>query len=71
VRARLVWLNIFAEQFLPIVALLALRVVVGIGDSIIRRFTKPKKGAMQARAAQRATAPRSRARCAVRRERAR
>lgn len=44
-----VWLNQFADQFVPILALLALRVVVGVGDAVLKRFSKPKKGAMQAR----------------------
>lgn len=44
-----VWLNQFADQFVPILALLALRIVVGVGDAVLKRFSKPKKGAMQAR----------------------
>ena len=49
-RARsFVWLNQFADQFIPILALVALRVVVGVGDAVLKRFSKPKKGAMQAR----------------------
>ena len=43
------FLNQFADQFVPILALVALRVVVGVGDSLLKRFSKPKKGAMQAR----------------------
>ena len=46
---RYVWLNQFADQFVPILALLALRIVVGVGDAVLKRFSKPKKGAMQAR----------------------
>lgn len=43
------FLNQFSEQFVPILALVALRIVVGIGDFVLKRFNKPKKGAMQAR----------------------
>ncbi|KAK9845418.1 hypothetical protein WJX81_006080 [Elliptochloris bilobata] len=43
-----VWLNQFSDQFVPILALLALRVVVGIGDALLKRFSKPKKGAQEA-----------------------
>ena len=46
---RYVWLNQYADQFLPIVALVVLRVVVGLGDSFLRAVTRPKKDPMQAR----------------------
>ncbi len=46
---RYVWLNQYADQFLPIVALVVLRVVVGAGDSFLRAVTRPKKDPMQAR----------------------
>ena len=44
---RYVWLNQYAGQFLPILALIALRGVVGIGDYLIKRFGKKKKDKMQ------------------------
>ena len=42
------WLNQYSSQLLPIVALVALRVFVGLGDSFLRLITKPKKDPMQA-----------------------
>ena len=47
---RFVWLNQYADQFLPILALVTLRVVVGAGDALLRAVTRPKKDPMQARA---------------------
>ena len=44
---RNVWLNQYSSQLLPIVALIALRVFVGLGDSFLRLVTKPKKDPMQ------------------------
>lgn len=44
---RFVWLNQYADQFLPIVALVGLRVIVGLGDKLIKLVTKPKKDPMQ------------------------
>ena len=44
---RYVWLNQYIGQFLPILALLALRVVVGIGAFLAKRFGKKKKDEMQ------------------------
>ena len=46
---RNVWLNQYSSQLLPIVALVALRVFVGLGDAFLRLVTKPKKDPMQAR----------------------
>ena len=45
---RNVWLNQYSSQLLPIVALVALRVFVGLGDAFLRLVTKPKKDPMQA-----------------------
>ena len=45
---RSVWLNQYSSQLLPIVALVALRVFVGLGDAFLRLVTKPKKDPMQA-----------------------
>lgn len=44
---RYVWLNEYSGQLLPILALIALRGVVGIGDYLIKRFGKKKKDRMQ------------------------
>lgn len=41
------WLNQYVSQFLPILGLLGLRVVVGVGDFLIKRFGKKKKDRMQ------------------------
>ena len=46
---RFVWLNQYADQFLPILALIALRIIVGVGDSFLKVVTRPKKDPMQAR----------------------
>lgn len=43
---RYVWLNEYSGQFLPIIALIALRVVVGVGDFLIKKFGKKKKDRM-------------------------
>lgn len=43
---RYVWLNEYSGQFLPILALIALRVVVGVGDFLIKKFGKKKKDRM-------------------------
>lgn len=40
-----VWLNQYSTQFLPIAGLLALRLVVGMGDLIMKRLGKQKKSA--------------------------
>jgi len=40
-----VWLNQYSTQFLPIAGLLALRLVVGVGDWIMKRMGKQKKSA--------------------------
>lgn len=40
---RYVWLNKYISQFLPIAGLLGLRVVVGIGEFLVKRFGKKKK----------------------------
>ncbi len=45
---RNVWLNQYSSQLLPIVALIGLRVFVGLGDRFLRLVTKPKKDPMQA-----------------------
>ncbi|DBB13646.1 TPA: hypothetical protein ACH3X3_000668 [Trebouxia sp. C0006] len=42
-----VWLNQYMGQFLPIIALILLRVVVGFGDWLIKKFGKKKKDKMQ------------------------
>ncbi|KAL3137049.1 hypothetical protein ABBQ32_006634 [Trebouxia sp. C0010 RCD-2024] len=42
-----VWLNEYSGQILPILALIALRVVVGAGDFLIQKFGKKKKDKMQ------------------------
>ena len=44
---RNVWLDQYSSQLLPIVALLALRVFVGLGDAFLKLVTKPKKDPMQ------------------------
>lgn len=44
---RYVWLNEYSGQILPILALIALRVVVGAGDFLIQKFGKKKKDKMQ------------------------
>lgn len=44
---RYVWLNQYVSQFLPILGLLGLRVVVGVGDWLIKKFGKKKKDRMQ------------------------
>ena len=44
-----VWLNQYSSQLLPILALIGLRLFVGLGDRILRLVTKPKKDPMQAR----------------------
>ncbi len=44
---RFVWLNQYADQFLPIVALVGLRVIVGLGDKLLKAVTRPKKDPMQ------------------------
>ena len=41
------WLNQFSGQLLPIVALVALRVFVGLGDAFLKLVTKPQKDPMQ------------------------
>lgn len=41
------WLNQYVGQFLPIIALILLRVVVGAGDWLIQKFGKKKKDKMQ------------------------
>ena len=41
------WLNQYSSQLLPIVALIGLRVFVGLGDRFLRLVTKPKKDPMQ------------------------
>lgn len=41
------WLNQYIGQFLPIIALIFLRVVVGFGDWLIKKFGKKKKDKMQ------------------------
>lgn len=46
---RFVWLNQYADQFLPIVALVGLRVIVGLGDKLLKLVTRPKKDPMQVR----------------------
>ena len=43
---RYVWLNEYSGQFLPIIALIALRIVVGVGDFLIKKFGKKKKDRM-------------------------
>ena len=45
---RNVWLNQYSGQLLPIIALVGLRVIVGLGDKFLRLVTKPKKDPMQA-----------------------
>jgi cell division protease FtsH len=42
-----VWLNQYSTQFLPIVGLLALRLVVGAGDWVLRKLGREKKSAEQ------------------------
>ena len=44
---RNVWLNQYSGQLLPIIALIGLRVSVGLGDRFLRIVTKPKKDPMQ------------------------
>ena len=44
---RYVWLNEFSGQLLPILALIVLRGVVGVGQYLIKRFGKKKKDKMQ------------------------
>lgn len=44
---RFVWLNQYADQFLPIVSLVGLRIVVGLGNKLLKVFFKPKKDPMQ------------------------
>lgn len=44
---RYVWLNEYSGQILPIVALIALRLVVGAGDFLLKKFGKKKKDRMQ------------------------
>lgn len=44
---RYVWLNEYSSQFLPILGLLGLRLVVGVGDWLIKKFGKKKKDRMQ------------------------
>ena len=44
---RNVWLNQYSSQLLPIVALIGLRLFVGLGDRFLRLVTKPKKDPMQ------------------------
>ena len=45
---RNVWLNQYSSQLLPILALIGLRLFVGLGDRFLRLVTKPKKDPMQA-----------------------
>jgi hypothetical protein len=40
-----VWLNQYSTQFLPIAGLLVLRLVVGAGDFVLKKFGKQKRSA--------------------------
>lgn len=39
----LVWLNEYSSQFLPIVGLLGLRMVVGVGEWVLKKMGREKK----------------------------
>lgn len=47
-----VWLNQYSTQFIPIVGLLALRLVVGAGEWVLNKFGKQKKSAEEEMAEQ-------------------
>ena len=49
---RYVWLNEYSEQFLPIVGLLLLRLLVGVGSWLAAKFGKKKKSRMEEMAEQ-------------------
>ncbi len=46
------WLNEYVEQFLPIVGLLLLRLLVGVGSWLAAKFGKKKKSRMEEMAEQ-------------------
>ena len=46
------WLNEYSEQFLPIVGLLLLRLLVGVGGWLAAQFGKKKKSRMEEMAEQ-------------------
>ena len=49
---RMVWLNQYVEQLIPIVGLIALRLVVGAGSWLAAKFGKKKKSKMEEMAEQ-------------------